>query len=206
MFYNSKPGNELRFGDVLEGFLLYTPTINSPIKEMKGSYTIDIEMPQHCVILTPCCSIKDGFITITPLQRIKKDILNNENFIQKPELLNYEIEPSLARSKKDLESLDQNNLEEYLSQPKAYSHYECFLYPGHDLLPVYMEKTKEGVVNTNAYMIDFRCTYRINNKYITRKNRILENSKVLELSISARDSLRNKMAHFFGRVPDEDAV
>ena len=56
------------------------------------------------------------------------------------------------------------------------------------------------------YMVDFRMIHRIESKSIGKGAGVPIDAKVLQLSVPARQSLREKLAHYFGRRPDEDQM
>lgn len=83
---------------------------------------------------------------------------------------------------------------------------ELFVYAGHEILPKYSIHRKEGDIETNYYMIDFRNVSRVNcEKVITAENSPLE-AKCLELSVETRAELREKVAAYFARIPKEDLL
>ena len=69
MFYceglNSK---ELRFGDVIEGQYLYSLCLND--KSSINNFNLKVERCSYNVVLTPCCSIRDNNIIVSPLINI----------------------------------------------------------------------------------------------------------------------------------------
>ena len=67
-----------------------------------------------------------------------------------------------------------------------------------------MDDVLQADIVTKFYMIDFRNTYKLDcEKIVSPKDAPLE-AKVLELSIEARADLRNKIAFYYGRTPQED--
>jgi hypothetical protein len=68
--------------------------------------------------------------------------------------------------------------------------------------------TKKEVYHTEFYMIDFKTIFCIKCNKIVKDNidnDILQ-SKCLELSPYARQELRDKLAFYYARVPEEDIV
>ena len=55
-------------------------------------------------------------------------------------------------------------------------------------------------------MIDFRNTYKLNYEKINPPKDAPLESKCLQLSIQARSELRDKIAWYYGRVPEEDKI
>jgi hypothetical protein len=91
-----------------------------------------------------------------------------------------------------------------LTEPKdvigtEYAVNHNFIYQYHDLLPEYeLSYKSQNPISLNTYMIDFRIVYKV------EYNKNYEGTKLLQLSISSRNDLRNKMANFFSRIPEED--
>jgi hypothetical protein len=91
-----------------------------------------------------------------------------------------------------------------LAEGEVYAFFELFVFEKNDLFPKDIIHRKEGDKETNFYMIDFRNTFKINcDKIITPENSPLD-SKCLQLSVQARQELRNKITAFYGNIPAED--
>jgi len=205
MFYESKISNAFRLGDVIKGFISVQPTIKNPIigaMTEKDNYKIDINLPQFSVILSPCCSIGDSKITLTPLVRLKNTIFKNKFFIEDPTRINREIEPQYTLPPEEFEKLPQPEKDKILQSEKGYTLLEWFIYEQHDLFPQYELRG----IDTKYYMIDFRNIYKINCSQIKTPEKVPIESKVLELSIQARANLREKLSYYYGRVPEEDLL
>jgi hypothetical protein len=93
---------------------------------------------------------------------------------------------------------------ERLSAKPGYVFLEVFIYKEHDLFPQYTIPRKEGNITTRYYMIDFRYAFRVNCDKITRKQQDPLGAKRLQLSISTRAELRDKISFYYSRVPEED--
>ena len=84
MFYEKDIGNALRFGDVLRGYIAITPNIKSPLlmpSALNEGYNIDINLPIFSAIISPCCSIGDNTISLTPLIEVRNAFFNNPYFL-----------------------------------------------------------------------------------------------------------------------------
>lgn len=203
MFYESKISQAFRLGDIIKGFISIQPTIMNPIigtMTEKDNYKIDINMPDFSVILSPCCSIGDSKITLTPLVRLQSTIFKNTNFIEDPTRINREIEPQYTLSPEKFEKLPQEEIDRILQSKKGYTLLEWFIYEEHDLFTPYELKG----IETKYYMIDFRNVYKINCDKIKKPEKVPIESKVLELSIQSRADLREKLSYYYGRIPEED--
>ncbi|MFX0102782.1 MAG: hypothetical protein ACFFCS_24655 [Candidatus Hodarchaeota archaeon] len=214
MFYNDefKP-DELRFGDVIKGFIstsseVYKPLTGNNIENFE--FHIHSSVPRFSVILTPCCNIGENqTILLTPLIPIKdKNIFTNPNLLENPLILNEEIEPQFAVPPNvwnDVFSEEDRVIR--LSQGKQYQFRPYFIYEKHDIFPKYEFKLNEdNMMELNYYWIDFRHISQLKCKYL-RQNNLSEEfieSKCLELSVYTRKQLREKIAHYFGRITDED--
>ena len=53
-------------------------------------------------------------------------------------------------------------------------------------------------------MIDFRNTYKINCDKIKAPDNVPHETKILQLSITVRNELRDKLISYYGRIPAED--
>ncbi len=59
------------------------------------------------------------------------------------------------------------------------------------------------------YMIDFRAAYKLNCDKITRKrqdNQDIPIQKYLQLTVNARKKLRDKIAAYYSRIPEDDEI
>ena len=91
-----------------------------------------------------------------------------------------------------------------MSKEDGYSLFELFLYGPNEKLPEYQIRYKNILGESiGTYMIDFKETFTISSKKIQRGNSY---PKILQLSISSRGELRNKLAYFFNRIPEEDNI
>jgi hypothetical protein len=69
-----------------------------------------------------------------------------------------------------------------------------------------LKKGKQAWPVVGHYMVDFKSIVRIDCALIERKREAPAGTKILELSVVARAQLRDKLAAYFGRIPDEDAA
>lgn len=209
MFYSSRRDGFLRFGDIVKGFISAPPTIKRPvfdISHVKSFCNIDVEVPPFSVILTPCCSIGDHMLCLTPLIQLRKTFFNNSYFVKDLTIINREIKPEYCYPPEEWEAFDPSRKDEINAMSKPYTLLNLFIYEKHDLLPLYPIAGTE----TNYYMIDFRNVSTVKCDLVKRaeqmgidESAIIE-SKLLQLSDTSREELRNKLAYYYGRIPEEE--
>jgi len=203
MFYQEEIQKELRFGDVLRGYILAVPNIEEP--KLNIDFKIEVKMPDFCVVLSPCCSIGDKIISLSPLIPVLSDFFDNPYFKDDLTRINREMLPQQSVSPHVWECLPSEEKEKRLSVGKTFAFVALFIYGENKLFPEYIIRTDRNF-KTRFYMIDFRNTYRLNcRKIVNAKDFPLE-SKYLQLSIDTRSELRYKIAKYYSRVPKEDKV
>jgi len=213
MFYEKDIDNALRFGDVLRGYIAITPNIKSPIltpSALNEGYNIDINLPIFSVIISPCCSIGDDTISLTPLIKVRNTFFDNPYFTEDLTRINREMKPQLAVPPYVWNGLPPEEQQKRLQEGedgKGYAFLEFFIYKDCDLFPKYSVDMRQGKnIETNYYMIDFRNTYKLYcNKIKSPKEAPLE-SKCLQLSLQTRAELRDKISYYYARIPKEDMV
>lgn len=209
MFYEKEMEPTLRFGDVVRGYISADIIIKQPIlfhERDDYNYKIDIELPSYSVVLTPCCSIGDSVIALAPLVRILGDFFNNPYFEKDLTNINREMEPQQALSPENWSKLPQEEQNSRLSEGKRYALLNYFIYMRNDNF----EKYKLKGYDVQYYMINFKDIRRIKCSLIKRPEKMgredaIIQSKVLQLTITARSELRDKIAYFF-REPAEDKL
>lgn len=203
VFYEKKMDNALRFGDVLHGYILASPNIKAPNKI--DNYNIDINLPSFCVVLSPCCSIGNRMISLSPLIKLEKNFFNNPYLAEDMTRINREMNPEQTLPPLVWEKLLPEEKQKRLARGTGYAFVELFIYDRNEYFTSY-NLGKEGGIETNYHMIDFRNIHKICcEKIINPQNAPLE-TKVLQLSIQARAELRDKISFYYGRVPDEDKI
>jgi hypothetical protein len=209
MFYDSKPQGILRFGDIVRGFLLTHSNGYSPSSVSKpDAYHIEVVHPELAAVLTPCCTIAESsgnMLVITPLREIKPDYYFDNSYMREDYTrINREmtIQQAIGPDKWK-EISDEEKSQRLADSPgKKYIAFYLFAYDRHDLLPEYELKYKKMKASINYYMIDFRNICRVQIPSDIDPLSI----KILQLSIQARKELREKLSHYFGRRPEEDAL
>jgi hypothetical protein len=87
---------------------------------------------------------------------------------------------------------------------------EAFIYAEDTRLKRYdMKISRKGtssVMSTGFYMLEFGSAFRINCDQVVRNKPAPNGIKLLQLSVSVRQELREKISKYFGRTPTEDRV
>ncbi|KPL02031.1 MAG: hypothetical protein AMJ73_09365 [candidate division Zixibacteria bacterium SM1_73] len=204
MFYQKALDDTLRFGDVVRGFVLASPNLEGPASH--DNYRIDVSLPSFCVVLSPCCSIGGKLISLSPLIEVRGSFFDNPFFEEDLTRINRKMEPQQAVAPHVWRGFSSEEKQKRLDEGYAYAFLEVFIYEKHDLLPKYRIHRKRRNLETNYYMIDFRNTCKLNcEKIVTPKNAPLE-SNCLQLTTEARSELRDKIAYYYGRIPEEDEI
>lgn len=213
MFYDKNIDNVLRFGDVLRGYITITPNIKIPFltpSDLNEGYNVNINLPIFSVIISPCCSIGDGIISLIPLIKLRNTFFNNPYFTEDLTRLNREMEPQLAVSPYVWNGLSLEEKQRRLQEGKkgkGYTFLEIFIYEKCDLFPEYTVDMRQGEnIQTNYYMIDFRNTYKLYCDKIKSPEKAPLESKCLQLSLQTRAELRDKISYYYARIPKEDEI
>jgi hypothetical protein len=207
MFYQKEIGPAFRFGDVVRGYIATTPGLKQPILSTTDDrYNIDIYLPTYNVIITPCCSIGEKMISLTPLIEVRNSFFSNPYFKEDLTRINRKMEPQQAIPPDAWQKLSYEEKQRRLEEGHSYAFLEFFIYEGGELFPKYIVNRREGNIETNYYMIDFRNTYKLNCEAIKTQKNVPIMSKCLELSLQPRAELRDKLAYYYGRTPKEDEI
>ncbi len=209
MFYQKEIDEALRFGDVLRGYISVTPNIEEPVLDRfkeKHKVNIDLYLPSFAVVISPCCSIGDKVISLTPLIQLRPAFFDNPYFSQDLTRINRKMKPQQAVAPEVWDRFPDEEKRKRLEAGDTYALLELFVYEENDSFPQYTLHRRQGDIKTNYYMIDFRNIYKLNcKKIVTPQNSPLE-SKYLQLSIQTRSELRDKIAFYYARVPEEDKI
>ena len=192
----------LRLGDIIDGFSHITPTFDD-LFNSKNEFRLDIKNQQFFAILTPCCSIENNLITLLPLTQIKPSFLLNPYFSDELTRINRPGPPDKIIPPIAWEILTPEQKSKEIENGESYAFFELFIYSANEKLPKYDLKYKNSVTTMLYYMIDFKQAFTITSKKIQRGATY---PKVLQLTITSRSELRNKLAKFYSRIPDEDLV
>lgn len=207
MFYESpeRMDKVLRLGDVVRGYISASTRIKQPFLSFESSiyhnYDVSFEVPRYSVVLTPCCSIGDQMICLTPLIELRSSFFRNPYFVEDFARINREIEPRNALSPDDWQLLSDEEKQEILAKKNPYTLLNLFVYEPSDWFLKYERKGQK----INYYMIDFRNVQTLRCEMIKSRDKIEEEeapileSKCLQLSEQAREELREKLSYYYGR-------
>lgn len=206
MFYDENPQQELRFGDVLGGFMLsscssYTPChFKTPL-----DFKVDLTYSKYVVVLTPCCTISnksDNCLLVAPLAKINSSYyFLNSYFKEDLTRINRELTTEQGFGPENWAAKSVDEKAQAYQPGKEYHLRHAFIYKENDLFSGYEIKYRAEIASTNYYMIDFRKLFKVEYNKDS-----FDSIKVLELSCTTRDDLRHKIANYFGRLPDEDVL
>lgn len=207
MFYEKKMDTSFRFGDVIKGYITINTRIKKPFLNIENhDYNINVELPPFSVILSPCCSIGDRKITLAPLKRVRKSFFNNPHFDEDLTRINRRMDSKNVLSPEQWEKKSDKEKAEILKDKPVYTFVELFIYDENDLFPKYPIRRRGKTENISYYMIDFGNIYKLGCEEIISPKKAPIDSKLLQLSVQSRSELRDKIAYYFGRVPDEDKL
>ena len=207
MFYTDKVNNELRFGDVLSWGILAAPHVEyKPSNPLENNFKLDVNFPEFSVVITPCCSIDDKTICLTPLIRVMYNFFDNPYFAEDLTRINRKMKPENTVKPEIWERFPQEQKDKRLLEGSQYGLLEFFIYEENELLPLYSLKRKGNAdtIKTNYYMIDFRNVYKLTSKNFRAPKGALLQSKILELTPQTREELRRKVGNYYIRIPNED--
>lgn len=208
MFYTDALDNVLRFGDVIEGQLSVTPILK-PLKANynNNEYSLEIVQSKYSIVLTPCCSVSDDTIVVTPLVHIKSSFLGNPFFAEDLTRINRIMTAQNSVSPQVWSQFSVDYQTQRIEAGEQYALIENFIYEKNDLFTNYNLKLQGGSsISTTYYMVDFRNCTRITSINIRSEEGLFLNKKIAQLTIEARRDLRNKIADYYGRVPKEDII
>ena len=202
-FYQGVPDRVFRLGDVVTGFILGVTDVDAPAPGPMD-YSVKIRRPRYAAIMTPCCSVGDKTLALAPLLPIKPEWLGNPHLAENLSRVNSKMTFEQA-APPDLRP-DERERRRALHEGRSFAFFEYFVYAPHTSLPSYQVKSRGHDVPVSHYMVDFRMIHRIESKSIGKGAGVPIEAKVLQLSVPARQSLREKLAHYFGRPADEDQI
>jgi len=208
MFYQDDLDQALRFEDVVRGYILTNAIISTPVwNTQHENYAVSVSLPQFSVIITPCCSIEDRIIVLTPLIQVIPTFFNNPYLEEDLTRVNRIMSPEQSVQPSVWEQFSEEERQRRLAEGHTYAFINLFVYKRHDLLPEYtLHRKKDKNIVTNSYMINFKNLYKVHcDKIISPTNSPLE-SKHLQLSVETREELRVKLTRYYSRVPQEDQL
>lgn len=206
LFYQDEMELNFRFGDVLKGLVLSTPNlIDLPLAPNNTDFKLDISMPDYCAIVSPCCSIANQVLSLSPLIPVLKTFFSNPYFEEDLTRINREVPPDKALPPSGWEGLSDENKIDRLNIGMAYTFLDFFIYKEHPIFSEHeVHRKGEKNIFTRYYMIDFRNTFKIACSKIKKPSVVPIEAKCLQLTIDARKELREKIAFYYGNPPVED--
>jgi hypothetical protein len=92
---------------------------------------------------------------------------------------------------------------EKLNKEPGYTLIDYFIYEKNDLFfPYDIDHKEAGKIPTKYYMVDFRTIFRVNCNKIINPKQVPLQCKCLQLTVFARNQLREKMLYYFSRNAD----
>jgi len=206
MFYDEKPEQRLRFGDIIKGYIGITPVINVLDVDVRNcDFNIEVSYPEFFVVLTPCCSIEKKTLIIAPLERVLGSFFLNPYFVKDLTGINKKMTAEQSVSPNIFKSWSSEEREKRVSEEPHFALTEFFVYEKHDLLPEYEINMKDVEnIKTKYYMVNFKKTFNIKCDLINKNGDFA--LKVLQLSLGSRNDLRDKIGSFYSSRPIEDIV
>lgn len=207
-FYAEPPSQIFRLGDIVTGFQHPAFQIDKPgSDEIDTHLKIHLTRPLYFAVMTPCCSIENQCISLAPLIELRHKFFEFPRLVEDMTRLNITMKPEESLPPKAWDNLPLEQKGELLAKGDSYIFLQYFVYQPHAFLKPYALKKGSQVWPDIGYrMVDFKQTFRVDCSQIERNRPAPVGTKLLELSIAARSQLRDKLAHFFGRMPDEDRV
>jgi hypothetical protein len=206
MFYNQNPGTDLRFGDIVKGFVVAAPTFRIPSSDDPPVWHLKVTQARYLVVLSPCCSIERGCVLLAPLQRIRPAFLTNPYLAEDLERINRPVPADKTLAPSAWSALPEAERAKRLAAGDGFIVMDCFVYGPNAQLGSYVLHAKSGASDQSHYLVDFGTTFRVECDAIARGRPAPSGTKLLELSISTRKWLRTKIAAYYARIPEEDII
>lgn len=203
MCYADAMSPGFRMGDIVRGFVLSAAKQSRPMTT-PHDYQLSVRNPAFAVILTPCCSIKEGTVALAPLAEITAQWLKNPYFQNDLTNINRTMNAEQALPPGKWGELSEDERRKRLQAGPAYALHNWFVFSPHPLLPSYPLRVGGADVQISHYATDFRAIHRVECQSIGDPKMNPADAKCLELTPAVRGELRVKLAHYFGRVPEED--
>lgn len=200
-YYSPTLGPKFRFGDIVSGFVLGSASLDRPQRN-PSYFSISIKVPEYSVILTPCCSVKEGKkIAVSPLEKIPSTWTENPYFLEDFTNINRTMMPELTLSETRWNRMPHEEQRRRFKGGEEYALVEFFVFPPNEKLSRYPVTFHDDEYTLGHYCINFKHLHLAKVKVDCT---VSVEAKSVELSIDARDELRKKLAYYYSRVPDED--
>lgn len=166
---------------------------------------IHLSQPKHFAVMTPCCSIEMKSIALAPLEQLRVTFLSYPQLWENMTAINSRMPPEQAVPPKQWEKFDTKQQSEIVARGLSWVFIDTFIYEEHGFFEPYtIKKSKEVSREFRCRQIDFKKIFRVDCSQIDRNRDAPAGVKVLQLTDVVRAQLRDKLAFFFGRPPDED--
>lgn len=191
---------------MLIGFHTCTPKLDRPGVAGSGlQMGISLMGQAYFAVMTPCCSIKNKTISLAPLLQIRLAMLKNPYFREDLTRVNDKVAPQNQIPPEEWAKLSPEEQANRIAEGDGYALMDAFVYGADPLLQAYELKIQATQqVPIGHYLLDFGGIFRVDCDLIKREAPAPNGVKWLQLSVPARESLRRKLANYFGRRPAED--
>jgi hypothetical protein len=167
-------------------------------------YDIEVDFPKYCAILSPCCSIGEKVLCLSPLIKLRQKFFDNPYFVSDFTNINRVMNPQQTLPPAVWDGLLAEERIKREAKGPAYSFIELFVYQQCEWFPSYRVDRRDGQVQTNYYMIDFRNIFKVSCESVLKPDKVPIDAKLLQLTTETRSQLREKISYYFSRVPQED--
>jgi hypothetical protein len=203
-FYSDTFSDALRLGDILTGLITTTPNLPRPITERIENFKIEVNGQKYWANLTPCCSTGENTLMLCPLVQVIRAWFKNPYWANNLLMINDRMKPEESVSPETWKSFTPEEQVKRIQVGPGYALPDYFVYDANRLFEEYAITVGEATTTVCNYIIDFRRIRAIKVDGIGGGTKYPKGIKVLELAPQARKGLRNKVAEFFARVPEED--
>ena len=201
-FYLDPPTKILRFGDIVSGFQLPTVRVDAPDTSIE--LRIEISKRQYFVVMTPCCDIEMQAFALAPLEQVRDAIALQPKLRENLLMVNGKFKAKDILTPEQIARMDEAKQADLATAGEEYAYQDCFIYESNGLFPRYEVKRKgQTIASLDHRMVDFKKIFHVDCSMAERSQEPPEGIKVSELSLETRAQLRDKLAFYFGRNPDE---
>lgn len=204
-FYSDPPDGVLRQGDVLLGVPALEHVVEKLNPAQNDEFSVAVRTTSYSVIMSPCCSIKEGMILLCPLQQIRANFFTNPYLTEDFSRLNRRMTPEQSMSPGKWQKLTDKERSSREAEGVTYAFLEVFVYAPAQQLSEYQLEWKDEKQRVGHYMIDFRNTYKVRCPEIQHERTVKSAPKILQLSPHSRQDLRKKLSFYYGRMAQEDS-
>lgn len=165
---------------------------------------IHLSQPKYFVVLTPCCSIEMQSLALAPLEELWNAFLSLTHLWDDLAAVNSQMPAERAIPPAAWDRFDAAQKAAKVAEGVKWVFVNCFIYEPHELFETYTLTKGKVSREFRHRLVDFRKIFRVDCSLIDRGRDAPAGIKLLQLTDPARAQLRDKLAYFFGRPPDED--